>query len=347
MGNCAQADLSYDPSITISLSNFDIKYAIGKGGFGKVFRVQHKISGKFYAMKEIKKSLVIAKMSASSIMNERRLLGMLNHPFLVNLHYAFHDRNNLYLVLDLMSGGDLRYYFKSYGQALSESSLKFLVSCIITGLEYFHSFRIIHRDLKPENLLFDSNGYLHITDFGIALSSQGNNSFTSSGTPGYMSPEVMCNQDHTIVSDFFALGVIMYESITTSRPYMGHTRNDVKNAILAKQIKLTKNEQPLWTMQGLDFVNRLLKRKPEHRLGFHGVQELKRHPWLEGWDWEKLEAFALESPFKPTKVDNFDKNQINSEWAYTKVKVSAVTSQNLFAGYTYDSTSIIKKHSQE
>ncbi|OMJ95548.1 hypothetical protein SteCoe_957 [Stentor coeruleus] len=342
MGNCANTDINYDPSTSISLESFEIKYSIGKGGFGKIFRVQHKASGKFYAMKEMKKSFIIAKNSVSSIMNERYLLGMLNHPFLVNLNYAFQDKYNLYLVLDLMSGGDLRYYFKSHNQAIPEPSLKFLITCLISGLEYLHNNKIIHRDLKPENLVFDSYGYLHITDFGIALPSQENNSMAASGTPGYMSPEIMCYQDHTTVSDFFSLGVVMYESITTTRPYMGDTRNEIKNAILSKQVKLTKQEQPLWTNEGLDFVNKLIKRRPEHRLGFHGTQELKNHPWLKGWEWEKLEAFALESPFKPTKVDNFDKKQANSGWVYTKENVSVTKNQKLFAGYMYDSTLVIK-----
>lgn len=88
-----------------------------------------------------------------------------------------------------------------------------------------HRSNIIHRDIKPENLVLDSRGYIRITDLGIARTYRPNNSSDTSGTPGYMSPEVICRQNHSFVSDFFALGVIAYELMTGKRPYNGRTRN--------------------------------------------------------------------------------------------------------------------------
>jgi serine/threonine protein kinase len=91
------------------------------------------------------------------------------------------------------------------------SSPGFFACCIIQGLEYLHSNGIIHRDIKPENLVFDNKGYLKITDFGIAKYWQTENYFDTSGTPGYMAPEVMCRQNHGIAVDYYALGIICYE----------------------------------------------------------------------------------------------------------------------------------------
>lgn len=81
--------------------------------------------------------------------------------------YAFQDRDNLYLIMDLMPGGDLRYHTGRYGN-FPEHIVKFFVCCIVLGLEYMHTNNIIHRDIKPENLVIDEKGYLRITDMGIA-----------------------------------------------------------------------------------------------------------------------------------------------------------------------------------
>jgi serine/threonine protein kinase len=131
--------------------------------------------------------------------------------------FAFQDFENLYLVMDLLTGGDLRYHVSRHKKFTEEQTsiliikLEFFVCCILLGLEYIHTNNIIHRDIKPENLVLDDKGYVRITDFGIAKFYQKENSSETSGTPGYMSPEVMCAQNHTIAVDYFALGVIAYE----------------------------------------------------------------------------------------------------------------------------------------
>ena len=102
---------------------------------------------------------VIDKKSINSIIYERELLSRLNHPLIVNLQYAFQDYNNLYLVLDLLTGGDLRYQIGHHRrQYFSEQQTKFFVSCIISALYYIHNKNIIHRDIKPENLVLIVKG---------------------------------------------------------------------------------------------------------------------------------------------------------------------------------------------
>lgn len=133
----------------------------------------------------------MTKKSVQSIMNERYLLSTLSSPFIVNMHYAFQDRDTLYLVLDLLEGGDLgiilvQINFHNCKQVLVCLFLEFLISCIILGLEYLHENKIIHRDIKPQNLVLDSRGYVRITDLGIARIKKTSNSSDTSGTPGYM-----------------------------------------------------------------------------------------------------------------------------------------------------------------
>ncbi len=95
---------------------------------------------------------------------------------------------------------------------------------MITGLEYLHFNGILHRDIKPENLVLDSRGYLRLTDFVVAERWRKDNAADTSGTPGYMAPEVMCRHNHGIAVDYYALGVMLYEFMTGRRPYTGKSR---------------------------------------------------------------------------------------------------------------------------
>jgi len=337
MGNCAKTESKFDPTLAACLSDFDQKYLIGRGGFGRVWKVSHKKLNQDFAMKVLSKGIVVKKNSVPSIMNERCLLGILRHPFIVNLHYAFQDDSKLYLVLDMMQGGDLRYYFVN-SDGFNEDSLKFLSACILAGLEYLHNKLIIHRDIKPENLVFDDKGYLHITDFGIARTVKGQNTNITSGTPGYMAPEVICRQDHGTAADYFALGVILYECIMGARPYNGSNKKEVREHILAKQIKLKEKNDSKWSNELFDFVNKLLQRKPYKRIGYKGVDEIKEHKLFDGFDWEKLYKKELKSPFKFKRQKNFDIDHVMKPWDENAQRLSKLNSQKLFAGYLYDAT---------
>ena len=319
-------------------------HPIGKGGFGKVWKVEHKKSKTIYAMKEMEKTRVINKRSVQSVMNERRLLAMIKHPFIVNMQFAYQDREKLYLVMDLMPGGDLRYHV-SRQKRFTESQTKFFISCILLSLEYLHENAIIHRDIKPENLVIDSRGFVHLTDFGIARIWQPENKHETSGTPGYMAPEIICRQNHTVVSDYFALGVIGYEFMIGKRPYLGKSRKEIRDSILAKQVQIHLHEVPQgWSLDACDFINRLLQRKPQNRLGSGGIREILEHPWLQGVFWKELVQKNVVAPFIPGLKDNFDMKQVNSEWAdeIEPIDLQLVTIQNMFAGYYFDGFSAEK-----
>jgi len=179
MGNCNfKREPEQDTVVLVNKSHFQFHFIIGRGGFGKVWKVQHKKSETLYAMKEMLKSRVIGKRSVTSVMNERLLLSTLEHDFIVNMQFAFQDREQLYMVLDLLDGGDLRYHL-SNKKKFSEKQTKFMIANLIISLEYIHDNGVIHRDLKPENIVLDKNGYLRITDFGIARVYSSDNKFSS------------------------------------------------------------------------------------------------------------------------------------------------------------------------
>lgn len=164
-------------------------------------------------MKEMQKVKIISKRSVHSVMNEQALLQKLKNPFLVNMAHSFQDRENLFLVMDYCNRGDLRYHLGNR-RKFREEETRFFIACIVLALQYLHSKRIIHRDLKPENLVLDDKGYLRVTDLGVSREVKTNNAEDTSGTPGYMAPEVICKNNHSFPVDFFALGVIAYEFMT-------------------------------------------------------------------------------------------------------------------------------------
>ena len=253
----------------MSKSNFTQVYAVGRGGFGKVWRVQSKKDkNEEFAMKEMAKARIITKKSVNSVMNELRLLSMIQSQFIVNVHYAFQDNMNLYLVMDLLLGGDLRYHI-ARKRKFTMNITRFFIACLIHALEAVHQQLIIHRDIKPENLVFDNEGYLRLTDFGVARILTPENFTETSGTPGYMAPEVMCRQNHGLAADYFAVGVIAYECMMGERPYKGRTRKDIRDQILTRQVTIKKYNIPEgWNEKAADFINKCLQRKPVNRIGY-------------------------------------------------------------------------------
>ena len=298
----------------VNRNYFEFLYIIGRGGFGKVWKVKLKKTNEYFALKEMFKVKVIDRRSEFSIMSERNLLSKLKHPFIVNMHFAFQDFSKLYLVMDLLSGGDLRYHIAKK-KAFTEQETKFFISNLILSLEYIHSQKIIHRDIKPENLVLDSKGYVRLTDFGIAKINEKDNSSETSGTPGYMAPEVILIQNHSYAADFFALGVIGFEFMMGFRPYLGRSRKEIKDLIISKQAKIRKGDLPNgWGMIAADFINRLLQRNPNKRLGYQNISEIKEHPWMKDIDWDYLNKKELEAPFLPySNKENFDKAYCEGE----------------------------------
>ncbi|EGR27165.1 protein kinase domain protein [Ichthyophthirius multifiliis] len=343
MGNCTTKNQNISDQ-KLSIKNIQFLFVIGKGGFGKVWKIEMKKNRREYALKEMSKAKIISKKSINSIMNERLLLSTLNHPFIINMMFAFQDKSNLYLVMDLLEGGDLRYHLCRYRQ-FNEQQTKFIAACIIIGLEYLHSNVILHRDIKPENILFDLKGYIRITDFGIARQWKPENQQDTSGTPGYMAPEVMCRQNHGISADYFALGVIVYETMLGKRPYIGKTRQEIRDQILAKQVQIKHDEMPEgWSLEAADFVNRLIQRKSINRLGSKGPQEVKNHIWFKDYPWEKHFNKEIVAPFiPPNQENNFyiyeDRNNTdNNQIIQNQILLRRNSIQNLFDGYTYDNT---------
>ena len=390
MGNCEvkPENLELHKKSSISLNDLKFYYPIGKGGFGRVWKVKFKnikydpqffkkqinqksnfnsqiflkekktfISNndlndsllssndndnqKFYALKEMNKSKIYLKKSCNSILNERKFFSKLHSKFLVNLYYAFQTKDSLYLLLDYYNGGDLRYFFQNK-KKFNNFEIKFLITNILFSLNVLHKNGIIHRDLKPENLLFDNEGYLHLTDYGISAEIN-SNCTSSSGTLGYMAPEVILKKTQDFTVDFYSLGVITYELLFKIRPFKAKNKKEFKEFILNNDVCVKKKDIPVFFDKNIgNFINLLLCRKPNKRLGyFGGIKEIFRHPFLSDFDCvEGIKKKNIESPFNINYTsDNFDLSHARKkdDTIYQQNKIVDICNYNkLFADFDYN-----------
>jgi len=315
MGNAFGKGDSSDYNGEVELRHFNLLRCIGKGAFGKVRIVEHKEKKKLYALKYINKMQCIKMKAIQNIMRERTILEEIEHPFIVNLRFAFQDDENMFMVLDLMIGGDLRFHLERLG-GFTEDTLRFYCAEIACALNYLHNKGIVHRDLKPDNILLDDKGHAHITDFNIAVHVDPKHLPRSqSGTISYMAPEVFANKGYSYPVDWWSLGVVLFEGFYGKRPFKGHNNEQVsKNIVNQKEIHfsstnaLTKHPvKP--SAEFLNILKGFLVKDPNQRLGcgVKGLDELWDNSWFRGIDWDKLERKEYVSPMIPNPDKaNFD-----------------------------------------
>ena len=151
----------------MSLDNFDIISVIGRGFYGKVMLVEDRKTQKNYAIKSVRKSKLIGSDKIKTIMTERDILSQIHHPFIISLDFAFQTASKFYLGLEYAPGGELFYHMQMKGM-IPIHDVRLYIAQIAMAFDYLHKHHIIYRDLKPENVLLDSEGYIKLTDFGMA-----------------------------------------------------------------------------------------------------------------------------------------------------------------------------------
>ncbi|PWY96900.1 kinase-like protein, partial [Testicularia cyperi] len=292
----------------VDLYHFYLLRAVGKGAFGKVRVVQHKQTKDLYALKYINKAKCIKMRAVSNIIQERRLLEEIESPFVCNLRYAFQDDENMFMVLDLMLGGDLRFHLDRTGN-MSEEVVRFYVAELALGLDYLHRLQIVHRDLKPDNVLLDEKGHAHLTDFNIAVHFSPRRPLTSiAGSMAYMAPEVLTKRGYLSSVDWWSLGVVAYELLFGRRPFRGKTNSALTHSILNDKCTFPENVESIVSRETVTCIKALLERDPRKRLGCRGgIEDFKAHPWFASVDWAAMQAKQVTPPFEPdSKKANFD-----------------------------------------
>ena len=331
----------------ISKSNFKYLEIIGRGGFSQDWKVLYLKYNKIYAMKKMFKVEIIDKKCEKDIIIELSLLSRIQHPFIVNIHFAFQDSDYLYLICDYFPQGDLRYQL-IHRKLYTEKQVKFIIANILLSLEYIHINNIIHRDIKPENILIDEKGYLAITDFGIARFKKEENSKEKSGTPGYMAPEVLFEKNHGFSVDYFALGVIGYELIFAKRPYINIQKKALQQEILTKETQIKESELPKgFSLNCMNFINRMIKRKQVERLGYNNIKEIFNHKFLSDINFKKIYNKEIKSPLRlyVNPDGNFDLKNVhynkylfltnNTKLRYLNINKNKKEYDHLFKDYYF------------
>lgn len=289
----------------VNLNHFRLLRVVGKGAFGKVRIVERKDTGLTFALKYIRKDEVIRSESVRNIIRERRMLEHLNHPFICNLRYSFQDIEYMYLVVDLMNGGDLRFHISR--KTFTEEAVRFWIAELGCALRYIHKQGIIHRDVKPDNVLLDSEGHIHLADFNVASDFVPGKPLTSkSGTLAYLAPEVYQGKGYSSGADWWSLGVLFYECIYNKRPFEGSTQTTLAAQISQASPKFPVTSPPV-SMPCLHAISSALEEDPAKRMGSASFLSFTDNPFFRDIDFEALERKEIEPVFVPSsEKTNFD-----------------------------------------
>ncbi|XP_053325723.1 citron Rho-interacting kinase isoform X2 [Spea bombifrons] len=302
-----------------SVKDFELKNVIGRGHFADVHVVKEKLTGDIFAMKVMKKKSLLAQEQVSFFEEERSILCNHVSPWIPQLQYAFQDKDNLYLVMQYLPGGDLFSLMNRYDEQFDESMSQFYLAELILAVHNVHQMGYVHRDIKPENILIDRTGHIKLVDFGSAARLTSNKTVNGRlpvGTPDYMAPEVLMviNGDGKATygpeCDWWSIGVIAYEMMYGKSPFTEGTSTKTFNNIMNFQRFLKFPDEPKISKTFLDLIQSLLCGQKE-RLKY---EDLCCHPFFSNTDWSNIRNTP--PPFVPTlksedDTSNFDEPEKN------------------------------------
>lgn len=258
---------------------------------------QGKERGGLFAMKILRKSHLVKRRQIERTRTERKVLSVVNHPFIMKLHYAFQSDDKLYLVLDYCPGGELFFHLSRF-RRFPERVARFYAAELLLAIGHLHKRGIIYRDLKPENVLLDAEGNVKLGDFGLAkagIKHPCEGAMSMCGTPEYMAPEVLAQAGHGFCVDYWGLGMLLYEMMTGLPPWYTTDR-----AKLFRRLKSAPLDVPSYfSEQANNCVSVLLERNPRRRLGVTGIRTAMEHEFFRNISWKSLYARKVEPPIRP------------------------------------------------
>ncbi|KAF7456831.1 protein kinase G AGC kinase family member PKG [Cryptosporidium felis] len=279
----------------VQFADLKVLQTIGKGTFGTVYMVESSKSGNRYALKKIPKARVLALNMQGHVKLERSILALNDHPFIVKLVRTFKDAENIYLLTELVPGGELYDAMRRIG-VFTRYQAQFYIGSILLALEYLHERSVVYRDLKPENILLDSQGYVKLIDFGCAKRLAGR-SYTLAGTPHYMAPEVILGKGYNLSCDAWAIGVCLFEFVCGCLPFGSEAEDhlEVFKEILTAKLVFPRH---LVDTDTVNIIKRLLCRVPEVRMGCSatGYKEIKDNAFFRDFNFDRLLGRSYVAP---------------------------------------------------
>ena len=277
---------------------------LGEGAYGKVFKVRHKISKVLRAMKIIDKN----KMSSGgkkSLINEINIVKSLDHPNIMKVYEYFNKDNNLYIISELLSGGELLEKINENG-FLSEDVSAYIMKQIFSAVDFCHEKGILHRDLKPENILIESEAEakkefftIKIIDFGTSgkIQDEEDELFNVGvGTPLYVAPEILENEKYDEKCDMWSCGVIMFMMLSGKAPFDGDNDEEIYQSVRKGKYDFDNEKWDEISNEAKDLIKKLLIHDFNKRFS---AKEALNHPWIvkhrknKKIDKEKLNEVVL------------------------------------------------------
>ncbi|KAM6568036.1 hypothetical protein CsatB_016021 [Cannabis sativa] len=328
-----------------SIDDFEIIKPISRGAFGRVFLAKKRTTGDLFAIKVLKKADMIRKNAVESILAERDILISVRNPFVVRFFYSFTCRENLYLVMEYLNGGDLYSLLRNLG-CLEEDVARVYIAEVVLALEYLHSLRVVHRDLKPDNLLIAHDGHIKLTDFGLSKVGLINSTDDLSGpavsttslmaedepelslsehqqerrkkrsavgTPDYLAPEILLGTGHGTTADWWSVGVILFELIVGIPPFNAEHPQTIFDNILNRKIPWPRVPDEM-SPEAADLIDRLLTEDPNQRLGAAGASEVKQHVFFKDINWDTLAR--QKAAFVPSSESALDTSYFTSRYSW-------------------------------
>jgi len=326
----------------LSPESFVYTKVLGRGSFGKVMLAEQVGSDAVFAIKVLKKTVVVADDDVAGTMTEKRVLELSEgSPFLTKLHATFQTDAHLYFVMEFVNGGDLMFLIQKF-TIFPKPQSQFYTAEILLGLWYLHDNGVIYRDLKLDNVMMSSTGHIKIADFGMCKENLfgGARTTTFCGTPGYLAPEIIYEEPYGAGCDFWSLGVLCYEFLCGDSPFDAEDDDELMDEICNKVVKYPKKLDK----DAKSWIERLLDRTPESRIGSgaNGRKDIEKHAFFKGMDWSKMEKQQIPPPYvpkikNPKKAECFDSEFMNEDVMITPLSEMEVfmLEQSEFAGFSF------------
>lgn len=264
------------------------KTVLGKGGFATVVSATLALGPAGaptpVAVKVLNKAQMSRGQVFSSLQNEIDICATLTHPCIINTHGIFEDPDSIYIVMDLAEGGELFKYTQKFGLEDMPIVAPNFIGEVVLGLEYMKSKGVVHRDIKPENLLLTSDYHVKIADFGTVCRVEDTQGNKFTGTPFYVSPEMLSTGKASVSSDLWALGCVVYQLFVGRPPFQGESQYLLMQSIKERHLEFP----PYFPPEAKTLVDRLLDPVPETRLGANDFGEIKSHAFFKNVNWDTI-----------------------------------------------------------
>jgi CRP-like cAMP-binding protein len=292
-----------------------VKFRIlGVGTFGKVWLASHKKSGKVYALKMLNKRDIIGHHQVEGVIREKNIMTSIDHPFVITLVCTFQDDKHLYMLLELVQGGELFSVIHTETRdGIPNANSRFYAACILESLAHLHHRHITYRDLKPENILIDSLGYAILVDLGFAKIVM-DKTYTLCGTPEYLAPEIILSKGHDKGVDYWAFGVLIYEMLVGRSPFYSYGTDQVSLFKRIVQVKYSFPPGGVVNEIAQDLIQRLIVRRQSNRFGClaRADMDIRDHAWFSVITTEKLLQKQIPAPWVPKIKDPLDASHFDS-----------------------------------